>query len=533
MTMPDEKLHLYVLCQTRDAERTWRERGAGLDLEITPVFPVRSGVGTIRSLAAAAGAPFLVCRDEVVLGMGLPGHVRTLIQELNERFPNWALCGNRGIRWDGEHVYDFTYEMEATGLQTAVCPHPVICLDDALLLVNPGALQAHQHLPPAPASQRVGVALSLECLKNGSLMAASPRLMVMRKAVAAEPDDALEKDPEFRRYYRDTFLNHWLHTPDGLLELAGIVDFRHVAEPWTQSAKSDVLDLFDASLEKARRARKPSLTICCRTQFRRPEMLDRAVLSFAVWRQAALALADVRVQIVTDQPPAVAEPELRKLRQRYPGACLGCWHHELRPGRYSRTDLLLAGVERAETDYIWFIDDDDYVNAPAAPALARCLVAGAPVLVVGSSAVIRETWRRAPGAEGTDPAPMEFVGGRPSSSFPAGHIFRSMRGVNYIPVCGMVLPVELVRRRIAGIRALGNYNEDYFLLLLALTAPRVEVSILNLEIASISLRGAENTVARTHSAEWHTSLATFLLEALNNTDGNSPLLWQLANYSKW
>jgi hypothetical protein len=128
---------------------------------------------------------------------------------------------------------------------------------------------------------------------------------------------------------------------------------------------------------------------------------------------------------------------------------------------------------------------------------------------------------------------MEFAGGRPSSSFPAGQIFRSMRGVNYIPVCGMVLPVELLRGRIAGIRALGNYNEDYFLLLLALTAPRVEVSILDLEIASISLRGADNTVARAHSAEWHTSLATFLLEALNSTDGNSPLLWQLANYSKW
>jgi hypothetical protein len=96
----------------------------------------------------------------------------------------------------------------------------------------------------------------------------------------------------------------------------------------------------------------------------------------------------------------------------------------------------------------------------------------------------------------------------------------------------MVFPVRMMQRRIAEIQALGNYNEDYFLLLLALTASRVEVHLLDYELSSVSLRGEENTVAQEDRAEWRLSLATFLLEIMNNAEG-SPFLWQLGNMPRW
>src|SRR5205807_985604 len=119
-------------------------------------------------------------------------------------------------------------------------------------------------------------------------------------------------------------------------------------------------------------------------------MLDRAVLSFAALRQHIGDLAHVEVRLITDASPDVSEVEVKRLQKTYPGAALECWHHEIRHNRFSRTDLLLAAVELADTDYIWFIDDDDFANAAAGPALARSLVAGAPITVVASSAVIQE-----------------------------------------------------------------------------------------------------------------------------------------------
>jgi hypothetical protein len=459
-----------------------------------------------------------------------------LIDELNGRFPNWALCGNRGMRWDGQYLYDFTYDMSSGGLQTAVCAHPVISLDDDLLLVNPSVLNRHRALAPPLKHRRAGVLLSLECLLNGSVMAVSPHLLAMRTGATDLEEEALDADPDFREYYRTSILNHRFVTPDGTLDLSEIVDYQYVSEPWANAVQRDVMDLYDKCLEASRVVARPKVTICCRTQFVRLEMLERAVLSFAAFRQHACQLAQVEVRLITDARPDSVGPEVQRLQHAYPGAALDCWYHEIRPNRYSRTDLLLAAVERADTDYIWFIDDDDYVNAAAGSILARSLVAGAPLVIVASSAVIQEKWhaanggqsRSAPGAQG-----LELIHSEQSSSYRAAHLFRVLRGLNFVPICSMILPVALMQDRISKVQALGNYNEDYFILLLALTSSRIEVCLLDCELSSVSIRGEENTVTQKDRSGWHRSLATFLLEIMNNTEGNSPFLWQLANGPRW
>jgi hypothetical protein len=534
--MAEGRFHLYVLCTTAASARNW-EALAGLyhDLAITPVVTA-SATGTIRQLAILAERPFLVCLETIWLGRGMSDHAELLMEELNARYPNWALCGNRGMRWDGQRLYDYSYDMNSGGLQTAACAHPVISLDDGVLLVNPPVLNGHKALAPQVKHRRPGVVLSLECLQNGSVMAVSPHLLAIRNSAAEIYDEeALDADPGFREYYRASFLNHQFATPDGTLQLGEIVDYQYVAEPWARTAQQDILKLYDKSLEASRTVMQPSVTICCRTQFLRLEMLERAVLSFAAFRQHTGSLARVEVRLITDAAPEAIAPELQRLQQTYPGAGLECWHHEIRPNRYSRTDLLLAAVERSGTDYIWFIDDDDFVNGAAAPALARCLVAGAPLVIVASSAKIQETWSVEGGAK-LDPQgahTLELTHAEHASSYQAAHVFRILRGLNLIPICSMILPVPLMRDRISKVRALGDYNEDYFLLLLALTASRVEVCLLDYELSSVSIRGEENTVTQTDRSGWHLSLATFLLEIMNNTEGNSPFLWQLANAPQW
>ena len=80
--------------------------------------------------------------------------------------------------------------------------------------------------------------------------------------------------------------------------------------------------------------------------------------------------------------------------------------------------------------------------------------------------------------------------------------------------------------QLAARRALGDYNEDYFLLLAALSAPQSEVRLLDATIAGVSFRGSSNTVNETDRAAWHYSYTTFLQEILCEGVRN-PFLWQL------
>lgn len=522
---------LYVLCSSEDARKAWQRRaGFNRDLEVRLAEPAPSAIAKIHEIAAHRDAPFLVCRDHVWIGLGMGRQVEQLIAELDQRYPNWAACGNRGVRWDGQ-LLDFTEEEATVRLRTSLCAQPVLCLDDNLLLINPPVLRQHRARAPELAGPQAGVSLSLECLANASVMAASPRLLaLLREHEGPEILQTLEGDARFRQYYKAHFLNPSFTTPAGTLELSDAVELSGVFEPGAEPRQSDVLELFDRALGAA--PRKPSLTICCRTQFQRPEMLERAALSFAVCREHACLLGDLQIRLATDQPDAVSAPAVRRLQSIYPAAGLECWHAAVREPRLSRIDLLRAAVERAETDYIWFIDDDDYVIPPALAALARCLIPDAALMVIASAARANETWETT-----ADPATgavrRTLAQAARGKGLPASGIFEALRGANWIHLCGMIFPVKLLRERLRDREALGEYAEDYFLLLLALTAPRVEVCLLETELAVFSMRGKENTTAEADRTVWHQSHATFLLELLNNQEGNSPFLWQQANASPW
>jgi hypothetical protein len=190
--------------------------------------------------------------------------------------------------------------------------------------------------------------------------------------------------------------------------------------------------------------------------------------------------------------------------------------------RQSRADLLLGAIERAETDYIRFVDDDDYVMPGATQALVRTLMPANDLLVIADSLKVEETWAVPAGEESR-----VLTESRIAGKFSHQNLFRVLAGANHIPICSVLWPVRFMAKCLADRRALGDYNEDYFLLLAALSAPQVEVRPLDAVIASVSFRGIDNTVNETDRAAWHYSYATFVQEILSDPVRN-PLLWQMA-----
>ncbi len=152
---------------------------------------------------------------------------------------------------------------------------------------------------------------------------------------------------------------------------------------------------------------------------------------------------------------------------------------------------------------------------PGALAIAaRSMLPGLPVLLTGNAVA-----RNEPAGEG---ASSTFVW-----YYRAEDVFRVFGGVNRVPVCAMILPADLARQRLAGCQALGDYNEDYLVLLALLTTPGIEVVTMDFDLCGISFRGDESSAANAHRERWYLSNSTVLLELFASDDANHPLLWQL------
>jgi hypothetical protein len=273
---------------------------------------------------------------------------------------------------------------------------------------------------------------------------------------------------------------------------------------------------YDAALARARQGKPVVLTIACRSQFNRQYLLERALLSFAAAQQEAPTDCELRVALVSDVGFDTLQSEVKRWKSRFPSLAVSALHVPSRSRETSRVDHLLASIAQIESDYLWFVDDDDFVMPGAIQALARVFVPQAPVLFVGVSEVLEEAW-----------AQERLVDFHNCFNHSSQYVFDVFRGENFVPICGMVIPLRLARERCRHVEATGEYLEDYFILMRLLTSPRVEVEILPAPIAGISLRGQENTVRQAQRDTWNRSYAQFVGEIVRSADSSNPLLWQL------
>ena len=519
------RISVVVLCSSDEMAANWRERCVHYpDLDITPVASALQAWRLVRDVVTQHDRHVVICQEHVWFGVEFASRLTELAEELDRDFPRWGACGNRGCAWEGAVLYDYTSytRNQGGGIGAALRPRPVLTLDDNLILLNCHELRHCKLADLGGAESNIfGVPLSLECLRHGLPLFVDPRLFTVRTLQHTAADiAALTASVEFRNYYRENFVNHAVPWPDGRVNTEACVDYGYVTQPERRMAQRDLLDLFELALAAAR-PRRSSLLLCCRTQFERPELLWRALASFTAAKIEARAYLDFDVRLITDCEALVAAPHLERFRREFPALELECWHHSVRAPRRSRADLIFAAIERAQSDSIWFVDDDDYVMPGAVGALSRTLMPGDDVIVVADSYKVEETWDVPKGEE--RPA---LIDSRVAGKFSHLNLFRVLTGANHIPICSVVWPVRFMAAQLAGRRALGDYNEDYFLLLAALSAPQAEVRPLEAAIAGVSFRGSSNTVNETDRAAWHYSYATFVQEILCEGARN-PFLWQL------
>lgn len=517
-------MKIFVLCRSQEVAQQWRERNALYEgIEIDTGVGYTSFYSYINEVIDRGGdAPVVICHDDVWFGAEFARLTAELVAELEREWPNWGLCGNAGVQWDGLAVFKHVFDPHG-GPQRAAGTKPALGIDGNMMLLNlPKIREAGLKLPDLGGFHGYDFILSLECLRARLAVLVDQRLLTMHLSKGdGRSFRAFGESETFLRYFGERFINNHLCTLNGLIDTSAAVSYDYVAQPGKRVEQADVIRLFDDSLALARCDRKPVVTIVCRTQLNRPEMLTRAVTSFAVAANEAPDLLHLSVRIVSDRPAGELESEMARLKALAPGLDLEGWDLSVRAGRHSRVDLLLGAIERVEGDYIWFVDDDDFVLPAAMRPIGRAAQAGKRFLIVGNSSHFDEVWSNGDGA------PRALKSSRFARTLPARGVFTTLMGDNATPICSILFPADALRERIAGLRAAGDYYEDFFLLVRALTAPGVEVMTVEASFCGISTRGTENTIGAIDRSRWNYSYTTFMGELLSRRD-DTPFTWQLA-----
>jgi hypothetical protein len=481
-----------------------------------------------RIVREESNAYVLLCNASVWLGRGIAQAAEEIIQELEELYPNWGFCGNSGERCDGGKRYPFV-RMPGTNPINSLCPKPVLTAEDSVLLLNVRNLRNHRvYLPDVKSKSGFGLVLSCEALMTGLLPVVDCRLMSCYFPQNERSLEHLEKNKELKGYLRDHFINHLIPTVYGPLLLSDEIDYSYLLLEKKSHTQRDLVSLFDEALSISRTKCKPSVQIVCRTQLNRLYLLDRAVASFAAAHIEAKGMIDLSLCIVTDQSVDMLNNVCTYYKKAYPFLPIEGLFCPPSGLRFSRVELLLSAITQSRSHYLWFIDDDDFILPAAIPMICRSLLPNRDVIVAGSSVGYEESWVQ---ASNPHPCPettsWKLVDSKRTTGFQADGIFTAFSGENLTPICSVLFPARVLKNRVDNIRAEGDYLEDYFILLLALTSERIEVETLEADICGISYRGTENTIREADRSRWNFSYATFFQELFMQKTYTSPILWQL------
>lgn len=250
-----------------------------------------------------------------------------------------------------------------------------------------------------------------------------------------------------------------------------------------------------------------SLSIVVRTLFKRPHLIHRLMASIV---RASIADVELEIVLSTDMDIKEATEGLKNLQHLFPTLTLRLAHNSRTEEAHSRVRNLFGGATKATKQYIWFIDDDDYVDPEAMRVLSRQVYFGIkPVFYVGT-AVHNEKWD----VRNNGVAVLEDS--RFSHTWEADGWRKLFTGVNRVPVCGAIMPRDLLLTAIDAFEFRHDFSEDYVLQLLLLTQSDLPAIVEIPEVMShVSIREVgENTMNLSDRTQWCVDIHGFLWDLM-------------------
>jgi hypothetical protein len=398
-------------------------------------------------------------------------------------------------------------------------PRQVVLLTSEVLLLNGSALRhVGVQVPALEADAATGPVMSLVCQKAGLPVLVDPLLAAL---VETNNDSTevleLAAADEFVSFCRTEIADLEIPHPGGAVMLAGGDSGATTSPP--APTLGGLFAMSRPCLFGGGSAR-PELEVVCRSQLQRPALLARAVRSVLVASQEERAVR-ISLRLVTDRPERELQATLAELGRSFPALRIEGDALTVPEGRFSRTHLAVSAFNLSRSDYLWFLDDDDFLLPSALSTVEKALVPCRLPLIVGNCVRYVETWADAPASESAPSA------SRVVATHRSVEVLRSFGGDNHVPFCAILFPRDMMARRLACLPVATDYFEDYFLLSVALAEPGVEVLPVDRPLAGISIRPGANTVEEQDRSHWNLSLGTVLGELLEGPFSSNPMVWNV------
>lgn len=522
-------LPTYIVCRSSAHEAAWQSRSlhySGLDFR--PLVGNTSYYKIINEAIKSADSEALIIHDDVWLSIDIDKHVSSLISELNEKYPNWGLCGNAGMRWDGtisaRHVSD-----PHGGPIPVKGPRPVMSIDGNVMLLNCKKMRERGLLaiPDLGGFHGYDLVLSYETLRNGLCVLIDGRIYAKHDSAGNQSGfTEFTSSSELQNYLSENFSDYRFDTLNGPIVLKDR-PFRPIQKEQEEHEQKTIslIDCYDAAISSARENNPIKLAICVRTQFKRPYLLERFLISASNAIREAAALISTEIVLITDQPDNPLKERGAASERRFGGVDITHLSHKISEGRASRVDLAFRAFESVEADFVWFIDDDDYVLPSGICNIARSIYDKSGQLIVLDCLRASEQWHSDGHAEVLKSS---IFLGRTNSA----QVYEALRGDNFTPVCGVVYPRKMMQEKLKSVSGRTSYYEDYLLLLVALSCADVSVERIAHLCCGISVRGADNTVTEKDRTIWNISVATVLAEVQANRDLAVSFAWDVAHQTR-
>jgi glycosyltransferase involved in cell wall biosynthesis len=262
-----------------------------------------------------------------------------------------------------------------------------------------------------------------------------------------------------------------------------------------------------------------SLSIVTRTQFKRLALLRRLLTSIVT---ASYEKVMLEIVLSTDVAGAVAQKKFALIKQEFPMLNLRLVTNRERGA--SRVRNLVGGAKAAKSDYIWFVDDDDYVHYSSLSSFSREIFSDYRPLVFAQTQAVEEVW------EGGDDSEFPILVSSSPSTFWDSDGWRNLgRGVNHVPICGAIIPRSLLVSCLKSFDFSFDLSEDYTLFLLLLAAPTLPKIVSAKFIGCVvSLRAVgENSVTAIDRTRWCRDIHGFLFDLLFSPTGSEVGKWDV------
>ncbi len=452
----------------------------------------------------------LLFKDTCFFPLNMADMIQQCIKKANDEFGegSWAIIGNYGLEFLSEKILKYKTDSQ-TAIIPSGSPYPRFAsyLDGDVILLNIKNIRKNNiAFPPVKIDLRssdIFLILLCEAYKNNLICAIDSKLYAKdideRKKIAHQENDYLAE------YWRNNYINNSIKTISGTIEIEN--DLNYLKQNAIDKRADFYENIRSAIFNIYREREKKTIFILIRTRLNRPNqirrLLDSIEIANAYYRENINIAVILSVNNYTVTNPEMNISELKKTYKDI--SFLSFVLNE--PFEYFPRVSAIKGalklITESKNNFIWIVDDDDFIYPDAFAHIPFFL--NDKSIFLGNSFAFKEKWDK----DSDTTFPIES---KKKMLFDTSLYYNFANGNNPVPMCSIIFPAQTLKNIFNKYALKGDYYEDYALFILA--QKNINVNHYPILIAGISYHGLSQTM-NTNVDKWNSSYATFISEIVN------------------